>query len=113
MLSYSEETAIRCFEIVASNVQYTDNVTRVVWNGIQSMWFGILNGVKQGGGSQPHIILCVFDDLLKALIESKVGYYVENMFVSVIVYADDVVLLAATASAVCKLLKVCKEYAQS
>ena len=34
---------------------YTNHVTRVVWNGVESRWFGIMNGVtvKQGGVLSP------------------------------------------------------------
>jgi len=38
---------------------YTNHVTRVMWNGVQSRWFGVLNGVKQGGVLSP-ILCCVY-----------------------------------------------------
>jgi len=94
-------------------VMYTDHVTRIVWNGIQSRWFGVLNGVKQGGVMSPILFCVYFDDLLNALVEAKVGCFIGNMFVGVLAYADDVVILAPTASAMRRLLKLCEEYAQT
>ena len=94
-------------------VMYTDHVTRIVWNGIQSRWFGVLNGVKQGGVMSPILFCVYFDDLLNALVEAKVGCFIGNIFVGVLAYADDVVILAPTASAMRRLLKLCEEYAQT
>jgi len=46
------------------------------------------------------ILFCVYiDDLLKSLAEADVGCYIGNCFVGVLVYADDLVLLVPTATA--------------
>ena len=37
------------------------------------------------------------DGLLKRLRNSGVGYYIGNVFVGALIYADDVAVLAATA----------------
>jgi len=71
---------------------YTNHNTRVVWNGVQSRWFGLMNGVKQAGVLRP-IHSCVYtDDLLKSLAEANVGCYIERCFVLVLAHADDLVL---------------------
>ncbi len=51
------------------------------------------------------------DDLLLTLSQSGVGCYVGINFAGALAYADDIVLVAPTASAVRKLLSICGAYA--
>jgi hypothetical protein len=51
------------------------------------------------------------DDLLLALSKSGVGCYIGSNFVGALAYADDVVLIAPTATEMRKLLSICGEYA--
>ena len=85
---------------------YTNHVW-VVWNGIQSRWFGVLNGVKHGGVLSP-VLFCVY---IANVAQSNVKCYTGLMFLGALAYADDVVLLAPTASAMHKMLHICEEYA--
>jgi len=56
---------------------------------------------------------CVYiDGLLQRLYESGVGCYIGNVFVGALVYADDVVLLAPTHSAMRRMLRVCEDVAK-
>jgi len=50
------------------------------------------------------------DGLLKRLRNSGVGYYIGNVFVGALAYAEDIALLTATASAMHKLLRICENY---
>src|SRR5258706_15390528 len=59
-------------------------------------------------------LFCVYiDDLLVKLSESNVGCYVGLNFVGALAYADDIVLIAPSPSAMRKLLTVCDVYASS
>jgi len=92
---------------------YTNHNTRLVWNGVQSRWFGVIDGVKQGGMLSP-ILFCVYtDDLLKSLAQANVGCYIRSCFVGVLAYADDLLLLAPTATAMRTMLHICKEFANT
>ena len=72
----------------------------------------MLNGVKQGGVLSP-VLFCVYiDDLLHTIARSKEGCYIGQMFVGVLAYADDIVLLAPTASAMRQMLRLCEEFAE-
>ena len=91
---------------------YTSHVACVLWNGAYSSKFPIKNGVKQGGILSP-VLFCIYiDGLLQRLASSHVGCYIGLNFLGALAYADDIVLLAPTPSAIRMLLKVCDEYAQ-
>ena len=66
-----------------------NNITRVMWNGVQSRWFAVMNGVKQGGVLSP-VLFCVYiDGLLSAVSTSRIGCSIGAMFVGILAYADD------------------------
>jgi hypothetical protein len=90
---------------------YSNNFVRIAWGGVLSDYFLAVNGVKQGGVLSP-VLYCVYiDDLLLALSNSGVGCYIGSNFVGALVYADDIVLIAPTATAMRKLLSICGEFA--
>ena len=51
------------------------------------------------------------DDLIVKLSQCGVGCYIGTHFAGALAYADDIVLLAPTPSAMRKLLAVCESYA--
>jgi hypothetical protein len=76
-----------------------------------SQFFTATNGVKQGGVMSP-ILFCVYiDDLLLELADSGVGCYIGLNFCGAIAYADDIVLICPTPTAMRKLLIICDTFA--
>jgi len=74
-------------------------------------YFTALNGFKQGAVLS-RIFYCVYvDDLLLKLSKAGVGCFIGLHFVGAFAYADDLVLLEPTASAMRKLLATCEDYA--
>jgi hypothetical protein len=90
---------------------YTNNFVRVAWRGVMSVYFLAVNGVKQGGVLSPVLFCLYIDDLLLAQSKSGVGCFIGKNFVGALTYADDIVLVAPTASALRKLLSICGDYA--
>jgi hypothetical protein len=76
-----------------------------------SEYFLAINGVKQGGVLSPVLFCLYIDGLLLALARSGVGCFIGNTFVGALAYADDIVLIAPTASALRQLLAICDSYA--
>jgi len=92
-------------------IMYSHNLVRIAYGGVVSDYLSAVNGVKQGGLLSP-VLYCVYiDDLLLALSKSGVGCYIGSNFVGALAYADDIVLIAPTATAMRKLLSICGEYA--
>ncbi|KAG7309258.1 hypothetical protein JYU34_005198 [Plutella xylostella] len=85
------------------------NVVR--WNGVLSEPVGLSCGVRQGGSMSPVLFNLYMDDLNKQLTQTQVGCSMHGTMVNNICYADDMVLLAPSISAMRELLSVCEKYA--
>ena len=75
-----------------------------------SGFFTGLNGVKQGGVISPVLFCLYIDNLLIQLAQSGVGCHIGNIFVGALAYADDIVLVAPSPSAL-RQTYICECYA--
>jgi len=74
----------------------------VVWLSLRI--FFAHNGVKQGGVASP-VLFCIYiDDPFSAVSSVGVGCFIGFNFVGALAYADDIVLIAPTPSAMRQLL---------
>ena len=83
----------------------------VRWGNSLSMTFRCANGIRQGGQLSPLLYNVYTDDLNHHLQATGVGCYVGGLLVNSLSYADDMVLLAPTITALQTLLEVCRAYA--
>ena len=65
------------------------------------------SGVKQGGILSPMIHNIYVDDLMKELMHANVGFTMVGLYYGTIFYADDIVLLGASAEKMKRILKLC------
>ena len=73
--------------------------------------FLAVNGVKQGGVLSPVLFCSYIDGLLVALSRAGVGCFIGSDFVDALAYADDIVLLDPSATALRSMLAICDCYA--
>ena len=66
--------------------------------------------MRQGGVLSPPLYCVYIDDLVRHLQEEKVGCYILGVFFGIIVYADDIALLAPSRAALQKMIDVCTAY---
>ncbi len=91
---------------------YRDQYIRVRWDDSLSDVFCMKNGVKQGAVLSPGLFTLYIDGLLKQLQQSRVGCHVGNIYAGAFGYADDIVLLAPSLSALQFMITMCESYAQ-
>ena len=83
----------------------------VSWAGYKSDTFGITNGTRQDSVLSPCLFSVYLDDLLKKLRKLGVGCHMGGMWVGAAGYADDLILLAPSRTAMQQMLNVCIAYA--
>ena len=91
---------------------YTNQCVRVKWKNYLSNTFNVSNGVKQGGVLSPILFSVYIDELLSALEQEKVGCYIGDSFFGALAYADDILLLSPSRTAMSRMLKLCEKYAK-
>ena len=94
-------------------VSYDNQSANVRWNEKYSRHFKIGNGVKQGAILSA-VLYCVYTNgLFEKLRKLKIGCHVNQTFVGVVGYADDLLLLSPSIDGLQEMLKVCEQYAES
>ena len=80
------------------------------WGNSYSHYFIICNGVRQGGILFLRLFALYVNQLTDRLLSCSVVCYINNMCINHAMYADDIGLLAPSASAMQSLLDVCYDY---
>ena len=89
---------------------YANLECRVRWGDTTSEWFSIMAGVRQGGVLSP-IFYCIYvDDLVEILQALGIGCHLQQTFLSILLYADDMALLAPSLKGLQTLLSVTENY---
>ena len=83
---------------------------RVRWGEAHSTWFNVVAGVRQGGVLSPDFYCIYIDDLVSILEKLNVGCYVREVFLSILLYADDMALVAPSLRGLQILLKACEAF---
>ena len=90
---------------------YEEQQGCVVWDGIRSTSFQIRNGTRQGSVLSPTLFSVYLDDLLAELRDLGLGCHMGGAWVGAAGYADDLILLAPSRTAMKAVLQVCERYA--
>ena len=94
-------------------VMYKTQSVKVKLKGSVSDAFSITNGVNQGAVLSA-ILFCIYiDDLLKELRRNGDGCWVNDNFVGVIVYANEIVLLSSCIDGLRGMIDTCSRYTKS
>ena len=77
---------------------YEQQYSWVKWGEAVSQRFSIINGTRQGSVASPALWCVYLDLLIKELRDIGLGCHVGGMYMGVVVYADDVLLMAPQQS---------------
>ena len=89
---------------------YSNMLCSVRWGAKSSQSFSIPLGIKQGGINSPEFFSCYFNGLTNLLRSKKIGCHLYKLFLAIILFADDICLLAPTCSALERLIEMCADY---
>jgi len=78
------------------------SITCVKWNACVSSFFRLMAGVRQGGVLSPFLFAIFIDNLVDKVKATGVGCYLLSFCVSIFLYADDILLIAPSVSALQK-----------
>ena len=88
---------------------FSISVTCVRWGASYSHFFNLLAGVRQGGVLSPLLFAIFIDGLVDKVKVTGVGCYFSYICVSIFLYADDILLISPSVSALQTLLCACEE----
>jgi hypothetical protein len=78
--------------------------TSVKWFSVLSDSFKLEIGIRQGGVLSPQFFAIYIDDIVDTVKKHGVGCHLRHVCVSIILYADDILLLAPSVTALQQLL---------
>ena len=85
---------------------YSNQLATVYWQSVISVPFAIGNGTKQGGVLSPYLFTRYIRLLLHTITSCRVGCNIGGLAVNILAYADDIVLLAPSWSALQEMLAI-------
>ena len=83
--------------------------TCVQWESFHSVFFTLQCGVRQGGVLSPYLFALYIDTVICSVIRHNVGCCIKQANFSILVYADDILLLSPTVSVLQTLLTICEQ----
>ena len=89
---------------------YEQQYAWVRWGKARSERFPIVNGTRQGSVLSPALFAIYMDEILVNLRNLGVGCYVGGVFMGAMGYADDLVLLAPSRTAMQLMLQACEDF---
>ena len=92
---------------------YADLQCRVRWGDTFSQWFEVKAGVRQGGILSPSFYSIYVDELVEVLSKIGIGCHLRGVFLSILLYADDMALTAPSLKGLQILISATEEYCQN
>ena len=81
--------------------------TCVKWGNLFSRVFTLSCGIRQRGDLSPYLFAIYIDNLVDRIRSCHFGCFVKNVCMSILLYADDILLVAPSVTSLQKLLHIC------
>jgi len=66
-------------------------------------------GIRQGGVLSPYLFAIYIDNLVDRIRNCPLGCFIKNVCMSILLYADDILLVAPSVTSLQKLLHICED----
>ena len=93
-----------------SHFWYLNMSSFVKWGRDKSQPFPVPLGIKQGGINSPDFFAVYFDKITEILRQKGIGCHIHKLFLAIILFADDICLLAPTRSSLEKMIGLVSDY---
>ncbi len=97
---------LRCLFYMYSHLQ-----AFITWGSAHSDIFNVSNGVRQGSVLSPILFGYYMEELIEIIVKRNIGCIIGDLFTGILVYADDIVLLAPRRHALQLMVHTCSSYA--
>jgi len=87
---------------------FSIGITCVKLGNLFSRFFDLKCGIRQGGVLSPTLFAVYIDSLVDKVSASKIGCYVKWTCISILLYADDILLIAPSLTALQQILLICE-----
>ena len=88
---------------------FSIGMTCVKWCNLWSSWYNLSCGIRQGGVLSPYLFAVYIDSLVDRVQTCGYGCYIRFICVSILLYADDILLVAPSVSSLQLLLHLCEK----
>jgi hypothetical protein len=85
---------------------YSHQHVNVKWRAVLSDSFCINNGTRQGGILSPYLFIRHIRETISAVVNTRIGCNIGGVMLNILAYADDIVLLAPSWTALQELITV-------
>ena len=104
MLDKLKEKSVPCYIINLINIMFLNSFVSVKYDDAVSKKWNLKRGVRQGGVLSAFLFCVYIDDILTSISQLDVGCKLGINVMNVQAYADDIVLMAPSASTLQKIL---------
>jgi hypothetical protein len=87
---------------------FSHSITMVKWLGVYSHSFELKCGIRQGGVLSPYLFAVYINSVIDEIQASHIGCHFGSLSCNVILFADDILLLSPSVSALQDLLYICE-----
>jgi hypothetical protein len=102
-----ERNVPSCLLVLIEN-WFSKCYTCVKWCSVMSSYYKLQIGIRQGGILSPKFFALYIDGVVKRINEQKIGCYMRYLCVNILLYADDILILAPTVECLQKLFLICE-----
>ena len=74
-----------------------------------SRFFDLVCGIWQGGVLSPYLFAIYIDNIVRKVSDSRFASFIRGVCISILLYADDILLVAPSVTSLQRLLLVCEQ----